>query len=155
MSVGIHPWGVKPTTLASRVVPRKTLPAPGSRGLGIADGGEEVFIPKVGLITPLPIAAGAPAIQAGTPGRLPGIPGRPRGPVAAQQPQPAQSPQQEAEQEDEDIDGSDSDSTDNRKRLIQIVHKWEKLLHILQILRMMNSRKLNLWMIACLLRNCI
>ena len=38
MLVGIHPWDVKPTTLASRVVPRKSLPAPGSRAPAIADG---------------------------------------------------------------------------------------------------------------------
>ena len=113
MSVGIYPWDVKPTSLASRVVPRKSLPAPGSRAPGVADGQEEVAIPRGGLITSLPIAAGAPNVQAGTPGRLPGTPGRPRGPVQALQPQAARSPQQDAEQEDASIGDSRSESTWN------------------------------------------
>ena len=96
------------------MIPRKSLPAPGSRAPGIADG-EEVAIPRGGSITPLPIAADAQAIQAGTPGRLPGTPGRPRGPVQAQHPQPAQDPQQNTEQDDVSIDDSSSESAWNPK----------------------------------------
>ena len=48
------------STLASRVVSRKLLPAPGSRAPGIANGQEEVAIPRGGLITLLLIAAGDP-----------------------------------------------------------------------------------------------
>ena len=93
MSVGIHPWEVKPITLAIRVVPRKSLPAPGTVAPRIAGGQEESAIPREGLVTHLPIAAGSPAVQSGTPGRLPGTPGRPRGPMQAQQPQLTQNRQ--------------------------------------------------------------
>ena len=116
MSVGIHPRNVRTTTLASTVVPRKSLPAPGSRAPGIADGEEEVAIPRGGLLTPLPI--GTPAIQAGTPGRLPGTPGRPRGPMQAQQPQPQPAQNQPSTRcrwEDADIGDSSSESTWNPK----------------------------------------
>ena len=67
--------------------------------------------PRGGVITPLPIAAGTPTVQAGAPGRLPGTPGRPRGPIQALQPQPARNPQQDAEQEDASVGDSSSEGT--------------------------------------------
>ena len=100
--VTINPWDIKPTTLATRVLPRKSL-------------AQDVRAPP----TVLPIRGGrgnamTPAITAGpgTPA-LPATPALPQqGPQQPQGPQPPAAADAEADQKDDEVD-SGSHSTDN------------------------------------------